>query len=428
MNRSIPAILVIAAVLILVGFIILNDSEKESVDESHFPDLYIDTNGVGINDKENYVPCTISIKDSDQELGDSSAGIKGRGNSTWLDPKKPYNIKFDSKTDVLGMGKAKKWCLIANYCDLSLVRNYLAYDIARNIGCDFTMDCRLVNLYINEEYIGLYLLTEKVEIGKTRVDIDDTIEQDVFDFLVEMDGNAPNEGIEGVDWFYVGDEEISIPFGMKDPDCTPEQMVYAKNIVQNAWNVIHNDPWKDVIECIDVDSFAASYIVEELFHEVDVNWSSFYMYCKDGKLYSGPIWDFDRSAGNRTFDYDPSITDPPYYYGPKSMDPTQLYAENGKWYVPLLRHHEFKEIISQKLSSLEEDFDTYLNTTYKDLISHQTDFEDNFRLWPMEDILPFYSNSYYETDWKSELEYVMDWLSKSLDNMKRTYSLQDSKL
>ena len=88
-----------------------------------------------ILDKENYVTCSISVSNAKAEycFNELSAGIRGRGNTTWNMPKKPYKVKFDSKIDLFGNGAAKKWTLIANYSDPSLIRKYLAYMIGSGI-------------------------------------------------------------------------------------------------------------------------------------------------------------------------------------------------------------------------------------------------------------------------------------------------------
>lgn len=114
------------------------------------------------------------IKDSGSlDYKGSLKHIKGRGNASWEYDKRPYNIKLDESADLLGMGKAKGWCLLANYLDTSLMRNKIIYDLAEETGIPFTMDARSLDLYINGEYKGTYLLTEKVEVDKNRLNITD---------------------------------------------------------------------------------------------------------------------------------------------------------------------------------------------------------------------------------------------------------------
>jgi hypothetical protein len=131
--------------------------------------------------------------DYDAEL----ASMKSRGNSTWGYPKKPYNIKLGSKAKLFGMEKAKSWCLLANYEDLSLLRNQIIFSVGAEIGLRETPDCRSIDLYVNGEYKGVYLITEKVEINKNRVDIFD-LEEATEDLNPDLDfSTLPAQGFYG---------------------------------------------------------------------------------------------------------------------------------------------------------------------------------------------------------------------------------------
>lgn len=150
------------------------------ITSSKLPTMYINTPEGGLErihaDKSHKEKgCTMLAinEDGGVDYNSTLASMKGRGNSTWGKAKKPYNIKLDSKAELFGMEKAKSWCLIANYEDLSLLRNQIVYALGADIGMEETPDCRSVDLYINGEYMGVYLVTEKVEIDKNRVDITD---------------------------------------------------------------------------------------------------------------------------------------------------------------------------------------------------------------------------------------------------------------
>ena len=123
---------------------------------------------------------------------DAPITIKGRGNSTWTLPKKPYQIKFTEKTDLLGMGAAKKWILLANYWDQALVRNYITYNLAAKMGMAYTTECKFVDVVINGVYQGNYLLTEKIELGKERIDEDELLGGTLFE--LEMQYRHAEEG------------------------------------------------------------------------------------------------------------------------------------------------------------------------------------------------------------------------------------------
>lgn len=104
--------------------------------------------------------------------------MNGRGNGTWSEGsiKKPYNIKLNKSTSLLGMGAAKKWCLLANSGDNTLIKNQLTYDFAKYIGIKYQPICKPVDLYVNQQYIGSYQLSERVEIKTNRLDISDAFE------------------------------------------------------------------------------------------------------------------------------------------------------------------------------------------------------------------------------------------------------------
>lgn len=104
--------------------------------------------------------------------------IQGRGNGTWstTNAKNPYNVKLAASTSLLGMGKAKKWVLLANNNDSSLIKNQLTYDFADYIGVKYQPHCKPVDLYVNQQYYGSYQLAEKVEIKSNRINVTDAYE------------------------------------------------------------------------------------------------------------------------------------------------------------------------------------------------------------------------------------------------------------
>ena len=322
-----------------------------------YPEIFIITEGnKNITSKEEYLNCIITVsdeKDPEYNLNNIEAKIKGRGNSTWGMPKKPYRIKFNEKVDLFGNGKNKDWTLIANYCDPSLIRNYLAYSIASKFDdLPYTTSFKYAELYINGEYQGLYLVCEQIEAGKNRVDIDDKIGLELS-FLVELDYRILDENKkEGLDYFYISNQ----PYGIKSPKTdkegfTEEECKRIKDYLNFCLNTIKNKKYEDIVNYIDVNSFADGYIIHELFSSIDVNFSSWYM-CKDngGKLTNAPIWDFDISAGNVD-------------YNDQARFPDRLFAVNNTWYKYLLRHDEFKKLVSEKLNK------------YYDMIKYIIDLE-----------------------------------------------------
>ena len=177
---------------LLIVFIVLSCSKDSSGSENliNIPILYIDTVGIEINSKEDYIEGSVSIIGSDglTNLPSTKMKIKGRGNSTWWQGgiwgKKPYQIKFSEKTDVLNMSADKKWVLLAEISDISLIRNKIAREISNISRFDYVPQAKYIDLYINNEYVGIYLVGQKVEESSNRVNIGDN------GYLVEIDTDA----------------------------------------------------------------------------------------------------------------------------------------------------------------------------------------------------------------------------------------------
>lgn len=173
-------------------------SETITVMQSELPSLYIALDGVTLDtvhqDKSvKYAGTAVTLTDTankENDLHVTNATFKGRGNTSWAYyQKKGYQIKFDKKTSVLGMAKAKKWVLLANASDDSMMRNKLSFSLADQLGMTYAPDCAYVDLWINGEYRGTYLVCEKVELGTTRLNLNDPkgvlMEQDEAYFAAE---------------------------------------------------------------------------------------------------------------------------------------------------------------------------------------------------------------------------------------------------
>lgn len=228
--------------------------------------------------------------------------IKGRGNSSWtmFGDKKGYQIKFDSKTSLLGMNEAKKWILIANACDDSMIRNQLAYHVASSMDMGFVPSFRYVDLWIDGNYRGTYMLGEKVEIGENRLALTDSL-----GVLFEHD----EAFFDDEDYCFFS-EILQKHFVLKDTVETDESLVSAgiadfeTALDQFSVYLYSHDPeeitLEDLSEMIDVDSFVKYYLLNEYVQNREAFASSFYWY-KDGPedvLHLGPIWDFDTCMGS----------------------------------------------------------------------------------------------------------------------------------
>lgn len=267
---------------------------------SDLPIIYINT-PTAITSKDEWIAdCTIEIWNADDENSIYEAvQMKGRGNTTWGQPKKPYAIKLNKKAEVLGMPAHKRWVLLANYLDVTCMRNAVAFEIARRMdGLDWTPCGRFVEVVLNGKMVGNYYLCEQIKVDANRVDIAKIKPNDIDDM------NVSGGYIFELDTYY--DELFkfrtqyrNLPVQFKDPDedIAPEQMNYVQDYFNRIETILYggNPNDADIFDYIDMDSFIDWLLVHELALNGEPGHpKSCYMY-KDrgGKLVAGPVWDFD---------------------------------------------------------------------------------------------------------------------------------------
>lgn len=243
--------------------------------------------------------------------------IRGRGNSTWTTDKKPYKIKLDSSSKVLGMGKNKHWVLLANYFDNSLLRNRITYWLGKQLGMDFTPSMEPVDVVMNGEYYGSYFLSEQIRVDKSRVNI--------FD-LEKTPGETDPANITGgylLSMCPYGSEETKKAFTTKEgvefliesPEFedyeNDAQADYITNYVQSVENAIYGENFtaKDgtsYTDLMDIESTALYYWMQEFSKNGDgyISGSTYLYKPANDKLYWGPLWDFDYVAwGSTEYEY-----------------------------------------------------------------------------------------------------------------------------
>ena len=254
---------------------------KNSVEPSSL-EYYISSSIIIINENENKIQFN------------ETASIRLRGHSTSTRPKKPYKIKFDKKQTILGFAKDyKKFAILANHYDKSLIRNILAFEISKNVGLKFTPRCDPVDVIVNGNFRGNYFVCDQIEVKKGRVDIEEISDDDISGgYLIEIDQRAIKEkkyfltdkGIVG---------EIKYP---DEDDITKEQDNYIKQYLNQFEKSTYNGDFK----YIDLPSFYRYFIVQEFCGDIDSMLSSFHCHKKKGdqKLYFGPVWDYDLSFDN----------------------------------------------------------------------------------------------------------------------------------
>ena len=298
------------------------------------------------------IPVAVGISGAEQEKYDLSptvAEMKTRGYSTWEYDKKPYQIKFDKKQDLFGMGKAKKWILLANYIDGTAVRNKVVFDLGEEIGCKYVPSSVFVDLYVDDNYLGVYQLAEKVEAGSSRIDLKDDfgvvleldhkgrLDQDDIFFMTPL----TNKAVVFKD--YVTDfEETEDPEIM---DKAEEVKEYVRDYVNRFERLLYakNTDWETISSMIDVDSFVRYFWITEFTEEVDATFAStfFYMDGKDDVLHCDPLWDYDRCFGLST----------EYEHGDRASFFKNITVSTDEyrieWFKKLFCYKEFNDLVKE---------------------------------------------------------------------------------
>ena len=341
-------------------------SSPQTLYSSNLPVLWIET-GSGelkkINASKEYVS-SVSVSllsSSDRHIDFQSASLHARGNVSFdLAPKKSYLLEMESETDLLGMGSAKKWVLTSNFFDQTSLRNYLTLYLSKELGLTYVPDFHFVDVYVNGSYLGVYLITEKVEVAPQRVAIPDLETENVArngqtmlskypyrsDHKMGFRAKSPSDITGGYLVEFELDErwsEEESGFVTEDGQHvviqSPKHATIAEiNYIQSLFQAFEDSLLDTDVddssyqEYIDLDSFVKKYLVEELSKNIDANKTSqfFYKYPDSisQKLYAGPPWDYDKAWGNGTkLDTDLDLRDPTQLYASRHIYPHSIWAQ-----------------------------------------------------------------------------------------------------
>lgn len=222
-----------------------------------------------------------------------TTGIRGRGNSTWNYAKKPYALKLDKKTEVLGMPKHKRWVLLANWMDRTCLRNRISFAVAMKTDLAWTPHGEFVELVLNGEHLGNYYLCEHIKIDKNRVNIEELGDTETDSgYMMELDTY-----FDEVNKFY--SQYYRLPYMFKDPDeVNTSQFNFLQNYVNNMEASLYDNSKfaaREFTNYIDEDSFVDWWLVHELTGNAEPRHpkSSYMHKDKGGKMCMGPVWDFD---------------------------------------------------------------------------------------------------------------------------------------
>ena len=389
-----------------------------------------------------YEACAITLTDSGGTvLLSADAEVKVRGNWTTSYDKKPLRIKFKEKQNLLGLNdgaQMKNWVLLAEYKDTSMLRNKTALSIAREIlGKDglYAADAAFVEVEINKQYWGVYLLTELQQTNPNRVDITEP-EKDYagtdIGYFLEFDGYFMNE--DALHQFYMdyagnsplvpfdgnggsgrtitplnqghGDKKQNVGITIKSDIYSQKQHDFIASYVNNVYKIMYMAAYKDeayqfnsdyteisrsditprkaVEQVVNVDSLADMYIISELTCDADIYWSSFFMdvdFGEDGnsKLTFEAPWDFDSSMGNK----DRCADGTGFYAANIVPDVNYEYEAVNPWLAVLMYEDWFQDIIREKWTNAYDSgaFERAYAMIENDAVQYKDAFTRNYQRW-----------------------------------------------
>lgn len=390
-----------------------------------------------------YEDCTVNVKNSGGSalLEGAAAQVKVRGNWTTSYPKKPLRIKFEKKQSMLGLNSGaelKNWVLLAEYKDISMLRNKAALQTARELTEQdglYAADSQLVEVVINDKYWGVYLLTEQQQVNSDRVsvtkpdegytgtDIGYFLEYDGYyvnedklhQFLCTYDSNAPLKPYDGSggsgEYYPVKDKRYPnktlVGFTIKSDINSEAQRDFISSFVNNAYTVMYEAAYNDkayafnesfteisetdkltpeeaVRACVNVDSLADAYILAELTCDADIYLTSFFMDADfgeggDRKLTFEAPWDFDSAMGLKN-----RVTSGEGFYAANAIwDVNDSYKSVNPWLAVLMYEDWFQDIIKEKWSAAYDDgvFSRTIDMVESDAEQYEEAFTLNYDRW-----------------------------------------------
>ena len=401
--------------------------ELEPEEEPYFvPVIRVSVeDGRNVESKDEYLNAEVTVEETEDLVYSASARIKGRGNATWGYEKKPYKLKFDEKAGLLGFAANKEWVLLAEYCDKSLMRTTYMCELARTAGLPYPINCRHVNLYLNDEYLGVYLLTDQVEKKKNRVDIEDD------GFLFENDNYFWEEPLN----FMTDYREYWYTFKYPDPEdgeitAGSAAFSFITGFMNDFESALYGDDFKDTDKgyrkYIDVETFAKWFLVQELIANLEPN-MYYVLPSREARLQIAPVWDAEWSMGlaHREDEY------AGWAWLPTQPDRYKAIWSSWKYFGRLFEDSYFVDAVRNEWAALEPQIPEFQSRMKKvaDNISEAQVM--NFQKWPILDryisvgLVRFGS-------WEKEVEYVekffadrVDWLDAWLSSLPATRSSAD---
>ena len=351
-------------------------------DKAQVPTIYINTeDGQAITSKEYYKNAEITIDGHGifPSMETTQVQIKGRGNSSWSWPKKPYRLKFAEKVKPLGMTKGKSWVLLSNYQTGSMMSNAIGMKAANLMGASAANHIVPVDLYLNGEYRGSYNFTEKVGFSNNSVDLAD----ESAAALLELDSYYDEPSGQKF-----RSTPYNLPINIKEPVFSEGTTTLTLETVQTSFNNFMAALYrgKDISQYVDIEQLVRFMMVDEL----TLNYEFFHPkstfcyrenFAEDTcKYVFGPVWDLDWCFGyEKNRNYFIREAESNYWKDMPSMNAVQFIQDLRFKYEPLSDVYQqlWKQFMDNDLQELVEYCQDYYDFAKNSFIANRTVWNDN---------------------------------------------------
>ena len=406
------------------GKVTAADNTAIVAEQLDMPIIAIDTLGNRVNTKESYTTANVTIWDENGKLdtAETEVQIRLRGNVTLNLDKKSYKFKFAKKQNPLslGDGTGKSWNLVANYYDTSMLRNMTAYhlgDLLEHIP--YSANSRSVEVYVNGEYQGVYLLCEAVNVNKNRLAITeapDKIEDNGY--LVEMtryDCDYP---------FQIEYAQYDIKSDLSaDSTIQAQQKAYIADYMEQSLNTLKSGDQAQAENLIDISSLVDNFIANEICKNVDSGWDSYYI-CKDagGKLQFAPMWDYDLALGNFA-----DVKGFACAEGVNVYNVANSNANSNPWFCHALQNEWFREAVAVRWSEIVGQVKTLPEFVTAEAQENVRSYERNFTKWNTigKKVFSEPESIVNLTSYQAHADYLSDWLTQRIDWLDGFFASED---